>query len=219
MKAVGRWLKNALLRPRRLHVETGAAARPPELVKKVLRPYRAISRQPPDIHRRRISRRSDVAHERPARFVLIMPPSPLRHKCSRLPAPRRRRAARVAVGLKSKVLCCCVGVGGEFEKFSDWASLHEVCSDEPGEGERALDDPVGIVGQAQQQKGDQRDRDLNANGVLEVPRKWLIFKVCLTHRKNNSMAHRRLYKSAISCALAVRSLVKMRNTFPVSITT
>src|SRR5882757_4574439 len=53
----------------------------------------------------------------------------------------------------------------------------------------------------------------------EVPRKWLIFRVCFTHRKNNSMAHRRLYKSAISWALAVRSLVKMRNTFPVSITT
>ncbi len=53
----------------------------------------------------------------------------------------------------------------------------------------------------------------------EVPRKWLIFKVCLTHRKNSSMAQRRLYKSAISCALALRSLVKMRNTLPVSITT
>src|SRR4029077_4800236 len=51
----------------------------------------------------------------------------------------------------------------------------------------------------------------------EVPKKWLIFKGCLTHRKNNSMAHRRLYKSAISCALTVRSLVKMRNTLPVSI--
>jgi len=33
------------------------------------------------------------------------------------------------------------------------------------------------------------------------------------------MAHRRLYKSAISWALAVRSFVKMRNTFPVSIMT
>src|SRR5215470_1956148 len=33
------------------------------------------------------------------------------------------------------------------------------------------------------------------------------------------MAHRRLYKSAISWALAVRSLVKMRTTLPVSIMT
>src|SRR6266568_860817 len=53
----------------------------------------------------------------------------------------------------------------------------------------------------------------------EVPWKWPIFRVCFTHRKNNSMAHRRLYKSAISWALAVRSLVKIRNSFPVSITT
>src|ERR1700687_3896150 len=48
----------------------------------------------------------------------------------------------------------------------------------------------------------------------EVPRKWPIFKVCLTHRKNNSMAHRRLYRSAMSCALALRSLVKMRSNLP-----
>src|SRR6185437_654744 len=53
----------------------------------------------------------------------------------------------------------------------------------------------------------------------DVPRKWVIFKVCLTHRKNSSIAHRRLYRSAISCALAVRSWVKMRNTLPVSIVT
>ena len=52
----------------------------------------------------------------------------------------------------------------------------------------------------------------------EVPRKWLIFKICLIHRKNNSIAQRRLYKSAMSRALAVRSLVKMRNAWPVSIT-
>src|SRR5450432_1554872 len=53
----------------------------------------------------------------------------------------------------------------------------------------------------------------------DVPKKWLIFKVCLTHRKNNSIAQRRLYRSAISCALAERSLVKMRSTLPVSIVT
>ena len=44
--------------------------------------------------------------------------------------------------------------------------MHEVCADQPGEGERAIDDSVGIVGDAQQQKSDQCDRDLNANCVL-----------------------------------------------------
>src|SRR5271157_1861848 len=53
----------------------------------------------------------------------------------------------------------------------------------------------------------------------EVPKKCPIFNVCFTHLKNSSIAQRRLYRSAISCALAVRSLVKMRNTLPVSITT
>src|SRR3977135_2077052 len=97
--------------------------------------------------------------------------------------------------------------------------MHEICSDESGEGKWARNDSVGIVRQAQQQKGDERNRNLNTNGVLGGPQEVADFKVCLTHRKNNSMAHRRLYKSAISWALAVRSLVKMRNTLPVSITT
>jgi hypothetical protein len=96
--------------------------------------------------------------------------------------------------------------------------MHKVRPDESGECERALDNFVGIVSQAEQQKGDEGDHDLNANGVFGGSKKMVDFQ-CLTHRKNNSMAHRRLYKSAIFCALAVRSLVKMRSTTPVSIMT
>ena len=48
--------------------------------------------------------------------------------------------------------------------------MHEVCSDEPGEGERALDDSVGVMDEAQQQKDYQRDRNLNTNGVLGGPK-------------------------------------------------
>jgi hypothetical protein len=36
--------------------------------------------------------------------------------------------------------------------------MHQVCADEPGESERACHDFIGVVGQAEQQKGDQRDR-------------------------------------------------------------
>ena len=47
--------------------------------------------------------------------------------------------------------------------------MHKIGLDEPGEGERALDNFVGIMRQAQQQKGDEGDCDLNANGVLGCP--------------------------------------------------
>jgi hypothetical protein len=50
--------------------------------------------------------------------------------------------------------------------FCDWSAMHEICSDEPGKGERALDNSAGMVGEAQQQKGEQRDRDLNSNGIF-----------------------------------------------------
>src|SRR5580700_6633591 len=78
------------------------------------------------------------------------------------------------------------------EKFSDRPSMHKVCADEPGEGERAFDDSVDVLGQAQQQKGYERDRYLNANGVLGGSQEVADFQGCLTHRKNNSIAHRRL---------------------------
>jgi len=54
----------------------------------------------------------------------------------------------------------------EPETIGDRAPLHQIGLDEPGEGERAGDDPVGVVGEAQQHEGDQGDRDLNPNGVF-----------------------------------------------------
>ena len=42
-------------------------------------------------------------------------------------------------------------LGNWLEKLGNWPSLHQVCVDQPGEGERAGDDPVGIMDQAQQQ--------------------------------------------------------------------
>src|SRR5260370_31441029 len=52
------------------------------------------------------------------------------------------------------------------EKLGDRAPMHQVGLDEPGEGERACHDSIGVVSQPQQQEGDQCDRDLNANGVF-----------------------------------------------------
>src|SRR5262249_59121624 len=53
-----------------------------------------------------------------------------------------------------------------FKKVGDRAAVHQVGSDEPGKGKRACNDFGGVVSQAQQQEGDQRDRDLNADGVF-----------------------------------------------------
>src|ERR1700691_2745642 len=51
--------------------------------------------------------------------------------------------------------------------------MHEVCSDQCGEGKWTFDDPIGVVCEPQQQKGDERDCNLNSHGVLggsqEVP--------------------------------------------------
>ena len=44
--------------------------------------------------------------------------------------------------------------------------MHEIGAHEPGEGDRAGDGTLGGLRQAEQQKGEQRHRDLDANGVL-----------------------------------------------------
>jgi hypothetical protein len=50
--------------------------------------------------------------------------------------------------------------GRSSQEFADGAALHEVGPDQPGEGERADDEAVGFVSQAQQHEGDERDGDL-----------------------------------------------------------
>src|SRR5262245_16602098 len=47
------------------------------------------------------------------------------------------------------------------QELGDRPSVHEVCSDQPSEGERAFDNFVGVMGQAQQHKGAERDHNLN----------------------------------------------------------
>ena len=55
--------------------------------------------------------------------------------------------------------------------------MHEVCADQPREHEWAFDEvSVGIVGQPQQKKCYERDRNLNANGVLGSSQKVLDFQ-------------------------------------------
>src|SRR4030088_1937534 len=58
----------------------------------------------------------------------------------------------------SEVKSGLLWLGGwrSLEKFADRAPVHQVGADEPGEGERAFYDLVGVVSQPQQQEGDQR---------------------------------------------------------------
>src|SRR6185295_4766313 len=56
--------------------------------------------------------------------------------------------------------------GGRSEEGADVSFVHEVGTDEPGEGEWAGHGVLGGLGQSQDQEGDEGDGDLNANGIL-----------------------------------------------------
>src|SRR3974390_1308726 len=49
---------------------------------------------------------------------------------------------------------------------TDRPSMHEVGADGAGEGERGLDDNLSLLRQAQEQEGDERHGELDADGVL-----------------------------------------------------
>ena len=70
--------------------------------------------------------------------------------------------------------------------------MHEVGADQPAEDDWAFDGVLGGLGDTQQQECDQGDGDLEAHGISVMPMKWRIFRVCLTDRKNSSIAQRRL---------------------------
>ena len=44
--------------------------------------------------------------------------------------------------------------------------MHKIGAHEPGEGERALDAVLGRLGEAQEQKGDEGNSDLDVHGIL-----------------------------------------------------
>ena len=58
------------------------------------------------------------------------------------------------------------GGGSGLRRRSSGLRCMQVGADEAGEGERAVDRRLRGLGQAQQQEGDQRDGDLDADGVF-----------------------------------------------------
>ena len=72
------------------------------------------------------------------------------------------------------------------------AAVHQVEAHEAGEGQRAGDDFLPGLSQAQQQEGDPGDGDLDAHGVFAGSEETADLRTCLTQRKNSSIAQRRL---------------------------
>ena len=72
------------------------------------------------------------------------------------------------------------------------AAMHQVGADEPGEGERAADGVCVAWARRSSRKAIRATAIWMRTAFSEVPRKRLIFRVCLTQRKNSSIAQRRL---------------------------
>jgi hypothetical protein len=53
-----------------------------------------------------------------------------------------------------------------FEQAIDAAAMQQIGANQSGKDERAVDGMLCRLGEAERQKGDQRDRDLNAHGIF-----------------------------------------------------
>ena len=98
-------------------------------------------------------------------------------------AMRRRCAARVARCSNWNFGLVRRRCWRWFEQVCDGPPLHQVGSDQPREREWALDDFVGVIGQAQQHEGDHRDGDLDADGIFRVPQEVADFQGLLDPSK------------------------------------
>ncbi len=98
------------------------------------------------------------------------------------------------------MVCCCLVDFFWLKEPVDALSVHETGPDETCKGERALHGLLRFLGEAQQQKGDQSDRDLDAYGVLAGAEEVPDFQGLLepaeglspTRSGNSSIAQRRL---------------------------
>src|SRR5215831_18847253 len=79
-------------------------------------------------------------------------------------ASRRRCAALVAYGPKSKLGCCGSGVGGGLSSSAIGRRCMRLARMSRAKASGLSNDFIGVVGEAQQQESDQRDRNLDAHG-------------------------------------------------------
>ena len=79
-----------------------------------------------------------------------------------------------------------------FEQTIKRPAVPQVGADQSGKGERAIERGLCRLGETEQWKRDQCDGDLDARGIFGGAEKAANLKVCLTQRKNNSIAQRPL---------------------------
>src|SRR5580700_2324165 len=63
-----------------------------------------------------------------------------------------------------------------FEETIQTPAMHQIGADQSGEDERAVDDVLCRLGEAEQQKGNQRDGDLDAHGIFRGAEKAANFE-------------------------------------------
>src|ERR1700739_4228860 len=100
-----------------------------------------------------------------------------------LTSPASVDAPHRAVPLERQLKGVEIGCRFGFEETIQAATMHQIGTDQSGEGEWAFDGGLCRLGEAEEQKGDQCDGDLDAPAFSEVPRKRRILRVCLTQRK------------------------------------
>jgi hypothetical protein len=74
--------------------------------------------------------------------------------------------------LKGAEIGCRFG----FEETIQAATMHQIGTDQSGEGEWAFDGGLCRLGEAEEQKGDQCDGDLDAHGIFRGPEKAANFE-------------------------------------------
>jgi hypothetical protein len=132
-----------------------------------------------------------LTHARPARIVLSCRLLQLEAIACRATTLRRPGGGWLEVEFD---LVWCWALRGFFlKKSSNRSPMHEIGADQPGESKRTFHDGVGVVSQAQQQEGDQGNRDLNTDGIFGGSEEVGDLQGLLDPSKE-----RRLYRSAMS---------------------
>ncbi len=112
------------------------------------------------------------------------------------------------------------GAGGDrglgFEEAVERSAMRQVEAHQASEGERAGDGALPGLGQPQQQKGNQRDGDLDAHSILAGAEKTADLEGLLDPAEEQLDRPAALVEIGVSWAGASRSLDGMRMTLPLS---
>jgi hypothetical protein len=108
-----------------------------------------------------------------------------------------------------------IGCRFGFEETIQAATMHQIGTDQSGEDEWAFDGGLCRLGEAEEQKGDQCDGDLDAHGIFRGPEKAANFEGLFDPAEEQLDRPTPLVELG-DLAEASRSLQRMRSTLPVS---